>query len=138
MIPISMTLLDVINQIAPDLAACMLVHAMWLEGSWATGMNNDESDIDVWLDVDDGTFTDCIDVFRAALVTVGEIDWERSRGVYSHNPNLQKHTFHLAGFPESQCIELDLQEHSRRFIFSPEDHTIIVIFDKDNTIRWND
>lgn len=131
-----MTLYDVIFKIAPRIAMLEYVHAMWLEGSWATGKNNDESDIDVWLDVDDGTFNSSISYFRNALQSVDAIDWEKSKGVYSDNPKLQKHTFHLAGFPEPQCIELDLQEHSRGFIFDRNEHVIKVMFDKDKTIRW--
>ncbi len=131
------TLLDVITAIAPQIADAPYIHAMWLEGSWATGQNNDDSDIDVWLDVDEGTFDLCIEVFRRALEAVGEVDWERSRGVYSLNPRLQKQTFHLAGFPQPQCIELDLQEHSRGFVFSRDEHVIIVIFDKNETIMWD-
>ena len=132
-----MTLNDVIDEIASHVAKSEHIHAMWLEGSWATGKNHDASDIDVWLDVDDGTFDACIAVFRAALLSSGQIDREESRGIYSSNPTLQKHTFHLAGFPEPQCIELDLQEHSRNFLFNRNDHIIKIIFDKDETIRWD-
>jgi predicted nucleotidyltransferase len=131
-----MTLYDVINDIAPRVAQCEHIHAMWLEGSWATGKNHDGSDIDVWLDVDDGTFERSISVFRAALSITHMIDWEKPKGVYSENPKLQKHTFHLAGFPHPQRIELDLQEHSRGFVFDPHEHIIMVIFDKNETIRW--
>ena len=131
-----MTLLEVINRIAPVLHKNEHIHAMWLEGSWATGKNNKHSDIDVWLDVDDGAFKQCIDAFRQALVSVRESDWEKSRGVYSQNPKLIKQTFHLSGFPEEQTIELDLQEHSRQFVFSKSEHVIKVLFDKDDAIRW--
>jgi predicted nucleotidyltransferase len=103
-----MTLLDVIEKIAPSLEPNPDIHAMWLEGSWATGKNNGYSDIDVWLDFEDGTFSKCIDMFRHALTRIGIIDWEKTRGVYSHEPKLQKQTFHLSDFPEPQCIELDL------------------------------
>jgi hypothetical protein len=40
-----MNLLDIINATVPT------VYVMWLEGSWATGKNNEHSGIDVWLDV---------------------------------------------------------------------------------------
>jgi predicted nucleotidyltransferase len=133
-----MTLHDVIEKIAPDIKSVPKIHAMWLEGSWATGRNNDQSDIDVWLDVENGAFTECIDRFRDALMKAGNIDWEKSRGVYSTEPKLEKHTFHLSGFSEPQRIELDLQEHSRSFIFDKNEHVIEVIFDKDNTIQWRD
>lgn len=131
-----MDLLTVIKKIAPTLRVDSTIHAMWLEGSWATGKNNAHSDIDVWLDVDDGTFNDVIDKFRAALLEVGNIDWEKSRGMYSSNPKLVKHVFHLLDFPEEQTIELDLQEHSRNFIFNKNDNVVKTIFDKDNTVKW--
>lgn len=132
-----MKLNDVIDRIAPHVARSEHIHAMWLEGSWATGKYHDESDIDVWLDVDDGTFAACIAVLREALKAIGQIDWEESKGIYSDHPKLQKHTFHLAGFPEPQRIELDLQEHSRGFIFNRNEHVIKVVFDKVGAIRWN-
>ncbi len=122
--------------IVPALSEDTSIHAMWLEGSWATGKNNEHSDIDVWLDVADGHFDQCIDSFRNELMKIGKINWEKSRGVYSDQPRLAKHTFHLAGFPEEQRIELDLQEHGRDFIFDKSLHTIKILFDKDNTIKW--
>jgi len=131
-----MTLHEVIRTIAPILTTSRHIHAMWLEGSWVTGANTDESDIDVWLDVDDGCFDVAIAEFRAALETVGDIDSETARGVYCNHPRLRKHVFHLSGFPPAQRIELDLQEHSRNFEFIPGEHVIEVLFDKDSTIRW--
>jgi predicted nucleotidyltransferase len=132
-----MTLHEIIEGISPNVKADPDIHAMWLEGSWATGHNNEHSDIDVWLDVKEGTFTHSINSFRKALLEIGEIDWEKSRGIYSSDPKLEKHTFHLTGFPDEQMIELDLQEHTRDFIFNKNEHIIEVIFDKDNTIRWS-
>ncbi|MGF7229679.1 MAG: nucleotidyltransferase domain-containing protein [Candidatus Saccharibacteria bacterium] len=133
-----MTLFDIIQKILPDVQTIPEIHAMWLEGSWATGRNNEHSDIDVWLDIEDGAFVQCIDAFRNTLLKVGAIDWEKSRGIYSTDPKLQKHTFHLRGFPEEQVIELDLQEHSRNFVFSKKEHTIKILFDRDATIKWAD
>lgn len=131
-----MTLLEVIERIAPKLEQHSHIHAMWLEGSWATGKNNEHSDIDVWLDVDDGTFEQCVADFRRHLSTVGAIDWEDSRGIYSREPMLMKQTFHLKGFPEEQVVELDLQEHSRQFVFSKSEHVIKALFDKEYTVQW--
>lgn len=131
-----MTLLEVIEKIAPQVKKNRHIHAMWLEGSYATGEFNEKSDIDVWLDVDDGTFDHCIKIFKRHLEKVGAIDWEEARGMYSTDPKLAKHIFHLKGFPEEQTIELDLQEHSRKFVFSKAQHTIKVLFDKDSSIKW--
>ncbi|CAN5653216.1 hypothetical protein BH23PAT2_BH23PAT2_07950 [soil metagenome] len=131
-----MTLLDVIQRIAPGLNENNNIYAMWIEGSWATGKNNDGSDIDVWLDVANDTFDVCIDAFRDELVRIGTIDWEKSRGIYSEQPKLTKHTFHLQNFSEKQVVELDLQEKSRDFIFNKDEHTIKIIFDKNHSIKW--
>ena len=133
-----MTLLEIINKLAPLVEQNPKVHAMWLEGSYATGKNHEGSDIDVWLDVDDSTFDECIDDFRSKLKTIVEIESESSRGVYSSEPRLTKQTFVLEGFADGQDIELDLQEHSRKFVFSRKEHVIKVLFDKDHTIRWRD
>lgn len=111
---------------------------MWIEGSYATGKNTPESDIDVWLDVDDGSFDECLADFRRKLKGLVEIEREISRGIYSEAPRLMKQTFVLRGFPAGQEIELDLQEHSRRFKFSKTTHAIRVLFDKDRTIEWGD
>lgn len=131
-----MTLLDIVQMIAPVLKENVNIHAMWLEGSWATGKNNGNSDIDVWLDVRDSTFDDCFALFREELSKIGKIDWEESRGVYSGEPLLAKRTFHLEGFPKEQVVELDLQEHSREFKFDKQQNVIKVIFDKEQTIQW--
>lgn len=132
-----MTLLEVIQAIVTDIESQDSINAMWLEGSWATGKNNEQSDIDVWLDVADNTFDESINAFRKALADRWTIDWEISPGIYSESPKLQKHTFHLEGFPEKQRIELDLQEHSRQFMFKHDEHIIKVLFDKNATVRWD-
>ena len=131
-----MNLYEIILKLSPGLERAQIINALWLEGSWATGKNNDDSDIDVWMDVEDGKFAESIDIFRTALQEIGKIDWEDSRGVYSENPRLQKHTFHLEGFPLKQSIELDLQEHIRKFVFNKDEHVIKVIFDKNKSIIW--
>jgi len=131
-----MDLLQVIETIASGISVNPNIYAMWLEGSWATGKNNEHSDIDVWLDVEDGCFDSCIAYFRDELKKVGDIDWEDARGIYSENPKLIKQIFHLAGFPKDQTVELDIQEHSRNFVFNKNDHIIKVIFDKNGTIIW--
>lgn len=133
-----MTLMDVAKEISLNIKETPYINAMWIEGSWATGENNARSDIDIWLDVEDNLFEQSIDAFRESLSSLGEIDWEKSRGVYSENPKLQKQTFHLAGFTEPQCIELDLQQHSRNFKFDRVGNPIIILFDKNNTIQWNE
>jgi len=131
-----MGLLEIIEKLAPEMEKNPCVHAMWLEGSYATGKFTEKSDIDVWLDVDDGTFKECVTDFREKLSQIVEIKKEETRGIYSEDPKLMKQTFYLKDFPEGQVVELDLQEHSRDFKFSKKNNTIKVLFDKNNTIQW--
>lgn len=133
-----MTLIEIITMLAPMVAKNPHVHAMWLEGSYATSKQHDGSDIDVWLDVDDNSFERCVNDFREKLAQLVEIKMETTRGIYSSNPKLMKQTFILEGFSEGQDIELDLQEHSRQFVFSKNDNAVKVLFDKDETIKWKD
>ena len=129
-----MTLLELIDKVAPQVKRNPHVHAMWLEGSYATRQNNENSDIDVWIDVDDGTFKYCAQDFRKKLEKIVGIRlWESSEN-YSERPRLSKYKFYLEGFSDEQRIELDLQEHSRNFVF-PKDQPIKVLFDKDETIK---
>lgn len=133
-----MNLLEIVQTVALRIKGRSYIHAMWLEGSYATGEYNEQSDIDVWLDVNEGKFDECIEVFRQVLNSITEIEKETTRGVYSDAPKLMKQTFYLKGFPPGQVVELDMQEHSRKFKFSKKEHTIKILFDKDNTIQWRD
>lgn len=133
-----MDLFEIMKKITPEIKKNPHVHAMWLEGSYATGKNNENSDIDVWMDVDDGMFQLCLDDFRNKLKEVTSIQAETTKGTYSTNPKLFKQTFILKGYKDGQDIELDMQEHSREFIFSRTQHVIKVLLDKDQTIKWED
>ncbi len=125
-----MDLLKIIGRLAPEIERNPRVHAMWIEGSYASGKNNQQSDIDVWLDVDNGSFERCLADFRQKLSKLVDIERETIRGIYSDSPKLTKQTFILRGYPPGQDIELDLQEHSQDFKFSQKEHTIKVLFDE--------
>jgi predicted nucleotidyltransferase len=133
-----MTLVEIVEAVSRALKDDPRVHAMWLEGSYATGRFEHQSDIDVWLDVDDDSFDYCVRTFRSVLSTVNGIRAEHSRGIYSTHPKLAKHLFFLDGHSDEQRIEVDLQEHSRQFVFSKTDHALEVLFDKDGVIRWQE
>ena len=125
-------------KIAPQVKKNPHVHAMWLEGSYATGDFNEQSDIDVWLDVDDGTVEYCAKDFRKNISKVIGINSEESYKNYSIKPKLSKYTFYLNEFPKEQAVELDIQEHNRMFKFTKGENVIKVLFDKDGSIQWKD
>ncbi len=131
-----MTLPEIILAIKPELEAVSAVHALWLEGSYATGKFRPDSDIDVWMDVDDDAFTEVYAAFERSLQSLGVLRRVDELRIYHEDPKLAKAKFYLINKTDDQRIELDLQPHSRNFIFSRKEHVIQVFFDKDNTIRW--
>ena len=76
-----MNLSEIVETIANKIQTEPFIHAMWLEGSYATGKFNEQSDIDVWLDVDEGEFERSVDSFRKVLSEIVAIDRETTRGV---------------------------------------------------------
>lgn len=133
-----MTLLETVFKIKPGLMQLPYVHAMWLEGSYATSKFHEQSDIDVWLDVDDDKFQTAAEVFEQALEKAGLLRDSERLQQYSDEPKLAKAKFYLNDHTDKQRIELDIQSHEREFVFSRAEHTIVVLFDKDNTITWTD
>ncbi len=129
-------MLEVIFKIRPQLERQTYIHAMWLEGSYATGEFRDDSDIDVWLDVDDETFDQAAQVFEQALQALGVLESTEQLAQYSDDPKLSKAKLYLKGKTSDQRIELDIQSHNRQFVFSRQDNTIVILFDKDQTIKW--
>jgi predicted nucleotidyltransferase len=131
-----MSLQEIIAKIQTRIEGAENIHAMWLEGSYATGDAHVESDIDVWVDIDDGSFPETFKIFKEALDEHNLLRSYEDFHVYSKNPLLAKAKFYLLGKNDNQRIELDMQPHSRNFIFSKQEHQIRVLFDKDNTVRW--
>lgn len=133
-----MNLLDIIFKIRPTLEKNECIHAMWLEGSYATGGFTEDSDIDVWLDVEDDAFQEAADVFEDTLKEAGVLREVEPLAQYSEEPKLAKAKFYLNGKTDDQRVELDIQSHERQFTFSRAEHAIVVLFDKDQTIQWKD
>lgn len=131
-----MSLPEIILKLKQALKAKPYIHAMWLEGSYATGQFKDVSDIDVWLDVDKDKFElACID-FSSAL---SELGLERSHeqiNYYLAEPYLAKAKFYVRDKTDDQRIELDMQAHGRNFVFSHKENDIVVLFDKADVITW--
>lgn len=79
----SPSLPEIIELLSVSLKESPRIHAMWLEGSYATGKFNEQSDIDVWLDVNDGAFDEYISTFRQALASVIEIAYESGKKAFT-------------------------------------------------------
>lgn len=114
------------------------VHAAWLEGSMATKDADEHSDIDIWFDVDDDSVDETFAAVEKAIKTLGTIDNQFAQA--NPNEHIRSRVYHLAGTPATLQIDVDLQLHSRDFTFTRgvKDQDIIVLFDKDGTIKFQD
>lgn len=109
------------------------VHAMWITGSIAEGYDDELSDIDLWLDIDDGLDKAIFNSIERFLSTKGELDINFSEGItppYSHC------VYHLAGMNPYHFIEITLHSHSNEIGLFDSLRTIKVLFDKDGTTNF--
>lgn len=113
------------------------VNAFWLEGSDGLGRNDDYSDIDIWLDVEDGYEQAILDDCAQALSTLAPLDFNQ---LYDHpHPKIFQRNMHLAGTSEYLIIDLCLQSRSRgsegcTFVEGDIAELPLVIFDKKQVV----
>ncbi|HEX7633443.1 MAG TPA: aminoglycoside 6-adenylyltransferase [Candidatus Saccharimonadales bacterium] len=109
------------------------VHAMWIAGSVAEGQADELSDIDLWLDIDDGKDKEVFDSIEKFLGAKGELDIKFTEGVtppYSHC------VYHLAGMSPYHFIEVTLHSHSNQIGLFDSLRKIKVLLDKDGTTNF--
>lgn len=113
------------------------VHAYWLEGSDSLDAVDEYSDIDIWMDVEDG-YEDMI--FRLAeeeFLKLGNLDFKFSLN-HSH-PKIHQNYYHIEGTSEYLIIDFCIQSHSRdrdevKFVEGDILEFPKVIFDKSGVI----
>ncbi len=103
------------------------VYAAWLEGADALDRVDAYSDIDLWLDVEDGHEEEVVSVVRAALGSLGEIALEHHND-HPH-PKIKQVFFRLEEASKYLILDLCIQSHSRNEPFA-KDEPFEVLFDK--------
>ncbi len=106
---------DIIKAIEDGLKNNPAVFAFWLEGADSTGRVDAYSDIDVWLDVQDGEEAAVFDAIEKALSGLGNIDF--SYQPEQSHPLIKQKELHLEGTPEYLVIDICIQSHSRDYEF---------------------
>jgi len=109
------------------------VHAMWVAGSVAEGHNDELSDIDLWIDIDDGKDKEVFSTIQNYLSSQGKLDINFSEGItppYSHC------VYHIAGMDPYHFIEITLHSHSNEIGLFDSLRKIKVLFDKDGTTNF--
>lgn len=129
---------DIINAIWDGLRIRRYIHAAWLEGSDAHGVNDEYSDIDLWIDVDDGRESEALDLLKSTLTSFGPLDLD-FEPQHPH-PQIRQAYYHISGTSEFIIIDVCVQSHSREIYFQKGfvDQKIYVLFDGFSTLKFKD
>ncbi|HMS31446.1 MAG TPA: nucleotidyltransferase domain-containing protein [Candidatus Saccharibacteria bacterium] len=127
--------LTIIDELKVKLEQEPDIHAMWIVGSVAEGYADELSDVDIWLDIDDGTDKGVFTSIEKLIAKKGKIDVNFSEGI---TPPFSHAVYHLAGSSPLHFIEVTLHSHSHKFGQFDSLRKIKVIFDKDDTTKFED
>ena len=113
------------------------VFAFWLEGADSTNTVDQYSDIDIWLDVEDGEESAVFSEVERALLKLGELDLFYE--LEHPHPQIRHKVLHLKDTPDSLLLDVCVQSHSRNFEFVRGLHDEPkVIFDKANAVKFRE
>ncbi len=127
----------VIKKLAEELKNDNSVQAMWLEGADANELVDKYSDLDIWIDVKDGTEKKIIKKVQTILELMGELDLVSDKK--NTHPKILEYVFHLKNSSPFLLIEVGIQLNSRNFNFIEEfaHEQPKVIFDKKGVIKFS-
>jgi hypothetical protein len=129
---------QIIDQIGRQLQDNPMVYAFWLEGADGTATVDAYSDLDIWLDVEDGAEGAVFEEVEAGLSWLGRIDYRYEKPM--DHPQLRHRLYHLEGTPASLLLDVVIQSHSREFEFvrQQDSERPKVIWDKAQVVRFRD
>lgn len=128
----------IINAIKDRLILIDEVYAYWLEGADSLNAVDEYSDIDIWLDVEDGYEDRIFKITEEELLKLGNLDFKFE--VNHRHPKIFQNYYHIEGTSEYLIIDFCIQSHSRdRNEVNFTEGDILeypkVIFDKSNIIK---
>ena len=101
----------IINLIRDRFISMNEVHAYWLEGADSLNAIDEYSDIDIWLDVEDGNEEMVFKIAEEELSKLGNLDFKFS--VDHKHPKIYQNYYHIEGTSEYLIIDFCIQSHSR-------------------------
>ncbi len=128
---------EIINLFKQELQKREYIYALWLEGSDGLGTADNYSDIDFWLDAEDGHENQAMEECLALLKSLGELDLVHN---YDHPcPKIIQKNVHIKDTSEFLLIDICIQSHSRDkdetiFIEGDTAELPLVLFDKAEVI----
>jgi hypothetical protein len=87
------------------------VYAFWLEGADGLGAVDEYSDLDVWLDVEDGFEDAAFEAAEDELSKLSKLDFMFN--VKHGHPKIRQNYYHVEGTNEYLIIDFCIQSHSR-------------------------
>jgi predicted nucleotidyltransferase len=124
----------IIAALRDGLAPVPEVNALWLEGSRSAGDADEYSDIDLCLNVRDGSTDAIFARVEAILAGLGELDTCYERPAPA--PDLRHRVYHVAGSSEYLLLDCTVEEERRNFVFTTGmDDEPLVLFDKAGVVR---
>ena len=105
-------------------------------GSRARGDADEYSDMDVWLDVQDGHEEMVIEQIHSILSKIAPLDFEHE--IDHPHPKIRQKFFHLKDTSEFLIIDVCVQSHSREFWYTNghADEKVKIIFEKGKVIEF--
>ena len=128
---------NIINIIKNRFISMDEVYAFWLEGADGLNAVDEYSDIDIWLDVEDGYEAIVFKIAEEELSKLGKLDFKFS--LNHKHPKICQNYYHVEGTSEYLIIDFCIQSHSRdknevRFVEGDILEFPKVIFDKAKVI----
>lgn len=115
------------------------VYAFWLEGADASGLVDEYSDIDIWLDVQDGQEEAIFyKVEKILQENFGKFDFEYEQE--QPHPQIRHKIYHIKNSKPWLLLDFCIQSHSREFLFTKNlpGEEVKVIFDKAEVVKFQD
>lgn len=114
------------------------VFAFWLEGADASGLLDEYSDMDMWLDVEDGQENSIFQRVEEILKNLGELDFAYEQE--QPYPQIRHKNFHIKGTPDSLLLDVCIQSHGREFEFTKglRGEEVKIIFDRPGVIKFKE
>jgi len=127
---------QIIELIKKSLHDLDFVNALWLEGADSQGLVDDYSDIDMWIDVNEGKQDGVLQIIRNELSKLGEIDFDFEKN-HPH-PQIRQMFLHIKGSSKYLILDLCIQSNDRVFWYTNgmDGEKVKIIFDNKKVIRF--